>query len=479
MLQDFIIQRIRQELPFAPNEGQAVLLAKLARFLVAPPQTSSSALSANPCFLLRGYAGTGKTSIVAALTRALKGLKRPFCLLAPTGRAAKVLAAYSGFPAFTIHKRIYRRKQLGSDDYSLAPNFHPGMLFIVDEASMLGGDPLLTDLLRFVFSAQGCSLLLLGDDAQLPPVGQTYSPALSVSYLQSCGLTVMEHTLTEVARQALDSGILAYATELRERLNSSVDMDSLLAGGSVLRAGSSPADVRSVYDQDEFLQELERAYREVGLEDVLLITRSNKRTNLYNQGVRNQILGFDGAISGGDRIMVSKNNYFWLEDSFLANGDMLRIEHLHNQRELYGFQFVDASLRALDYDCEIDATLWLDTFFTDTPEDNARLHRELFQRIAEDYPEIRNKRELTRKVYESPYFNAIQARFAYAVTCHKAQGGQWKRVFVDPGALLPSSSGDSPSDGISISPTEFTRWLYTAVTRAQENLFLINFPPRK
>lgn len=454
MLQDFIKQRIRQELPFVPNEGQTVLLGKLARFILSADGEE------NATFVLKGYAGTGKTSVVAALTRALNGLKRPFCLLAPTGRAAKVLAAYSGFPAFTIHKRIYRRKQLGSEEYSLAPNYHPGMLFIVDEASMLGGDPLLTDLLQFVFSAQGCSLLLLGDDAQLPPVGQSESPALSTKYLQSCGLTVTEYTLTEVARQALDSGILAYATALRNKLKNFEPFD--------YSDFANRSDFVSVYDQDVFMQELERAYREVGVEDVLLVTRSNKRTNLYNQGVRNQILGYEEAISGGDRIMVSKNNYFWLEDSFLANGDMLQISHLRNQRELYGFQFIDASLRALDYDFEIDATLWLDTFFTDSPEENARLHRELFSAIAEDYPEIRNKRDLTRKVYESPYFNAIQARFAYCVTCHKAQGGQWKRVFVDPG-FVPE---DQPE-------ADFTRWLYTAVTRAQEKLYLINYPPKK
>ena len=468
MLEDFIISKIRQELPFEPNQGQEELLRKLGRFIACRDSESA--------FVLRGYAGTGKTSMVSALVRAMNALKQPFCLLAPTGRAAKVLAAYSGFPAYTIHKRIYRQRQLGSEEFGLAPNMQQSTLFIVDEASMLsnqrtdgsnfGSGQLLNDLVRYVFSGQNCSLLLLGDDAQLPPVGQSDSPALSERYLRGYGLKVTTHTLTEVARQALDSGILFNATQIRSQLSSGQVnlMPEIRTDGF--------SDIRSVYDRDDFLQELESAYRDAGQEDTILITRTNIRTNLYNQGIRNQILWREEKIAHGDRIMVTKNNYFWSEKyenlPFLANGDIFEIERLRNERELYGFRFADASLRAVDYNWEIDVTLWLDTIYTDSPEANFALQKQLFQRVAEDYPEIKNRRDLYKEVMKSPYFNALQVRFAYAVTCHKAQGGQWKRVFIDPGKISDEQLGE-----------DFYRWFYTALTRAQEKVLLINFPPKK
>ena len=468
MLEDYIIAQIRKELPFAPNQGQELLLAKLGRFIACRAPESA--------FVLRGYAGTGKTSMVSALVRAMDKLKQPFCLLAPTGRAAKVLAAYSGFPAYTIHKRIYRQRQLGSEEFGLAANLQQNTLFIVDEASMLanqtdhispfGSGQLLDDLIRFVFSGQNCSLLLLGDDAQLPPVGQSDSPALNVAFLRGYGLNVSEHTLTEVARQALDSGILFNATKIRDQLGSG--QVNLMP--EIRTEGFS--DIRSLYERDDFLQTLEEAYDDVGLEDTILITRTNLRTNLYNQGVRNQILWREENIAQGDRIMVTKNNYFWSEQydnlPFLANGDILEIVRLRNERELYGFRFVDSSLRSVDYNWEIDVTLWLDTLFTDSPEANFALQKQLFLRVAEDYPEIRNKRELWKEVMKSPYYNALQIRFAYAVTCHKAQGGQWKRVFIDPGKVSDEQLGE-----------DFYRWFYTALTRAQEHVYLINFPPKK
>lgn len=468
MLEDFIISQIRQELPFAPNQGQELLLQKLGRFIAcrAPERA----------FVLRGYAGTGKTSMVSALVRAMEKLKQPFCLLAPTGRAAKVLAAYSGFAAYTIHKRIYRQRQLGSEAFGLAANMQQNTLFIVDEASMLanqtdgmspfGSGQLLDDLIQFVYNGQNCSMLLLGDDAQLPPVGQSDSPALNVEYLRGYGLNVTEHTLTEVARQALDSGILLNATKIRNQLASGQVnlMPDILTEGF--------QDICSLYDREEFLQSLEDAYHTVGLEDTILITRTNVRTNLYNQGIRNQILWFEEQIAQGDRIMVTKNNYFWTEQyenlPFLANGDILEIVRLKNERELYGFRFVDASLRSVDYNWEIDVTLWLDTMFTNSPEANFALQKQLFQRVSEDYPEIRNKRDLWQAVMKSPYYNALQVRFAYAVTCHKAQGGQWKRVFIDPGKVSDEQLGE-----------DFYRWFYTALTRAQEQVYLINFPPKK
>lgn len=469
MLEDFIIQRIRAELPFVPNEEKEGLFRLLGAFLVSPCREK--------CFLLKGYAGTGKTSVVSALVRALEGLQQPCILLAPTGRAAKVLARYSGKPAFTIHKYIYRQQQLGVEAFSLADNRHKQTLFIVDEASMLsatrdngvfGSGSLMDDLIKYVYSGDGCSLFLLGDDAQLPPVGSDNSPALDADRLRGYGLEVSAFSLTQVARQALDSGILANATLIREQLNR----------GATLPDDThfpTPAhDVQSL-SSNEFIDTLEQAYREVGEEETLIITRSNKRTNLFNQGVRARILWKEDELSAGDRLMVCKNNYFWTKDyenlPFIANGDMFEVVRLRHEREMYGFRFVEASLRAMDYDFEIDCMLWIDSLLVDSPADTVALQKQLFTRIAEDYPEIRNRKELTKKIFESPYYNALQVRFAYAVTCHKAQGGQWKRVFLD--LPLTVSSSTSFEGGHPMQQREYLRWLYTAVTRATETLFVL------
>ena len=469
MLEDFIIQRIRAELPFVPNEEKEGLFRLLGAFLVSPCREK--------CFLLKGYAGTGKTSVVSALVRALEGLQQPCILLAPTGRAAKVLAHYSGKPAFTIHKYIYRQQQLGVEAFSLADNRHKQTLFIVDEASMLsatrdngvfGSGSLMDDLIKYVYSGDGCSLFLLGDDAQLPPVGSDNSPALDADRLRGYGLEVSAFSLTQVARQALDSGILANATLIREQLTR----------GATLPDDThfpTPAhDVQSL-SSNEFIDTLEQAYREVGEEETLIITRSNKRTNLFNQGVRARILWKEDELSAGDRLMVCKNNYFWTKDyenlPFIANGDMFEVVRLRHEREMYGFRFVEASLRAMDYDFEIDCMLWIDSLLVDSPADTVALQKQLFTRIAEDYPEIRNRKELTKKIFESPYYNALQVRFAYAVTCHKAQGGQWKRVFLD--LPLTVSSSTSFEGGHPMQQREYLRWLYTAVTRATETLFVL------
>ena len=469
MLEDFIIQRIRAELPFVPNEEKEGLFSLLGAFLVSPCREK--------CFLLKGYAGTGKTSVVSALVRALEGLQQPCILLAPTGRAAKVLARYSGKAAFTIHKYIYRQQQLGVEAFSLADNRHKQTLFIVDEASMLsatrdngvfGSGSLMDDLIKYVYSGDGCSLFLLGDDAQLPPVGSDNSPALDADRLRGYGLEVSAFSLTQVARQALDSGILANATLIREQLTR----------GATLPDDThfpTPAhDVQSL-SSNEFIDTLEQAYREVGEEETLIITRSNKRTNLFNQGVRARILWKEDELSAGDRLMVCKNNYFWTKDyenlPFIANGDMFEVVRLRHEREMYGFRFVEASLRAMDYDFEIDCMLWIDSLLVDSPADTVALQKQLFTRIAEDYPEIHNRKELTKKIFESPYYNALQVRFAYAVTCHKAQGGQWKRVFLD--LPLTVSSSTSFEGGHPMQQREYLRWLYTAVTRATETLFVL------
>lgn len=459
MLENFIKNRIIHALPFVPNEGQVELLQLLTRFILSQKERKA--------FVLRGYAGTGKTSIMAALVKALGELQQSIVLLAPTGRAAKVLAHYAQKPAYTIHKYIYRQNKLGVDAFSLSDNLHKHTLFIVDEASMISGQRdnptfgtgvLLQDLIKYVYAGEGCSMLLLGDDAQLPPVGSELSPALDVSYLLGYGLEITSYTLTQVARQALDSGILSNATAIREQIshpqqafNYQYTSDFQLFNGS------------------DFIDLLEQAYKDVGAEETIILTRTNRRTNLYNQGVRARILWKEDAISAGDRLMITKNNYFWTKDyegiPFLANGDMMEIVRLRNWREMYGFHFVDASLRAIDYDWEIDLILWLDTLTTDSPEINQQLHRQLFERISEDYPELqRNRKKLVETIYESPYYNALQIRFAYAITCHKAQGGQWKRVFIDP-SNIPIEERD----------TSYYRWLYTAITRARETIYLLKY----
>ena len=431
------------------------------------------------CFLLKGYAGTGKTSVVSALVRALEKLNRPCVLLAPTGRAAKVLARYSGYNAFTIHKWIYRRDAFLKETFSLTQNKFVNTLFIVDEASMISVD-LLNDLIRYIFSGEGCSLLLMGDDAQLPPVEMNQSNALVPDYLRGYGLDVTTFTLTQVARQALDSGILRNATTLREQLAlSSINYPY----GFSRSFEALPRLELSTTNYPDFvrisganLQELlERAYAEDGAEETIILTRSNKRTNLYNNGVRASILWKEDALSNGDRLMISRNNYFWTQDydnlPFLANGDICEVVRLRHEREMYGFRFADATLRLVDYDWDVDAVVWLDTLRTDSPDKSYELQRTLFSRIAEDYPEIRNKKELVKLIRENEYYNALQIRFAYAVTCHKAQGGQWKHVFIDTGNLLAEQPADTPlTEEEQIANL---RWLYTAITRATEKVYLL------
>ena len=501
MLEQFIYHRIVEQLPFQANQGQEELLHKIADFIVKN--------SPRKAFILRGYAGTGKTSIMAALVQALKDLKQRIVLLAPTGRAAKVLSRYARHNAYTIHKYIYRQKQLGEECFSLNDNLHPNTLFIVDEASMISGKKeysnfgsgmLLDDLVKFVYSAPGCSLMMLGDNAQLPPVGSLDSPALNEDYMAGYGLQIYAHTLTEVARQALDSGILENATRLRplalgeeamrrkargeEALGEEARGERRKARGEEARGEEARGeeamwnivelgrDVQTVSGA-ELLEILEQSYNEVGEEETIMLTRTNRRTNIYNQGIRARILWREDEISTGDRVMVSKNNYFWTEKyenlPFLANGDMLEIVRLRNIREMYGYHFADAQLKALDYDWEIDAIVWLDTLNSDGPEVNTKMHKTLFEKIAEDYPElIHSRRKLVEKIYESPYYNALQIRMAYAITGHKSQGGQWARVIID-----PHKGGDTSTPQTAEERQEFYRWLYTAITRATEKVYLI------
>ena len=370
MLEDFIIGRIKAELPFEPNEEKAGLFKALGAFLVSRDERKA--------FILRGYAGTGKTSVMSALVRALAGLKQPCVLLAPTGRAAKVLSKYSGRQAYTIHKKIYRQDQLGVEAFSLSDNLHKNTLFIVDEASMLSGNRdngtfgsgcLLDDLVRYVYNGQGCRLLLLGDDAQLPPVGSLQSPALDADFMSGYGLQVTGYGLREVARQALDSGILSEATRIRELIS---DSEYPMTNLSIHPNGKDIIKLQG----EEVIERLEDSWREAGSEETLIIARSNKMTNLYNQGVRARVLWKEDELSNGDRVMVTKNNYFWTEAyddlEFLANGDMLEINRLTNIHEMYGCHFAQAELRSVDYNWEIEAMIWLDTLTTDSPDRTGR-----------------------------------------------------------------------------------------------------------
>jgi exodeoxyribonuclease V len=463
MLHDFISARIKTYLPFEPTEQQFQLLDSLGIFLMS---TDSQKV-----FLLRGYAGTGKTSVVSALVRALNELKQKTMLLAPTGRAAKVISGYSGFPAYTIHKRIYRQKSMAEFRFQLADNLFSQTLFIVDEASMIsnsgnettfGSGRLLDDLIQFVYSGQGCSLLFLGDTAQLPPVLQPHSPALERENLLGYGLNVHEFTLTHVVRQALESGILHNATLLRQELsnNKTAELPKFELNDF--------NDIRRL-NGIELIDEIQRSYDGVGLQETIVITRSNKRANIYNNGIRSRVLMKEEEVTNGDLLMVTRNNYFWnkpyKEIDFIANGDTLEVMRVRKSHEIYGFRFLDLTLRSLDYGWEIDARILLDSLQAESPASMNELTTKLFESVAEDFPEITNRRDLVKKILENEFYNALQVKFSYAITCHKAQGGQWKKVFIDPGQISEIQMD-----------TDFYRWLYTALTRATDMIYLVNFP---
>ncbi|ADQ78994.1 exonuclease V subunit alpha [Paludibacter propionicigenes WB4] len=463
MLQNYIASCIRAQLPFDPTEQQTQLIEELGVFLMSTDKDKA--------FLLKGYAGTGKTSVVSALVRAFNELKQKTVLLAPTGRAAKVISGYSGFPAFTIHKKIYRQKSMSEFRFQLADNLHTHTLFIVDEASMIsntgsetafGSGRLLDDLVQFVYGSDGCSLLLLGDTAQLPPVMQPHSPALERDKLLGYGLKVYDFTLTHVVRQALESGILHNATLLRQQL---LDERTTEFPRFELEGFS---DIRKLSGM-ELIDEIQRSYDGVGVEDTIVVTRSNKRAGIYNNGIRARVMMKEDELSGGDLLMVTRNNYFWnkpyKEIDFIANGDILQIVRVGKHHTIYDFRFVDLTLRSLDYEWEIDARIWLDALQAESPAVMNEMTNKLFEAVLEDYPEITTKREKYKKVLENEYYNALQVKFAYAVTCHKAQGGQWKKVFVDPGQIVQEQLN-----------SDFYRWLYTALTRASETVYLVNFP---
>ena len=468
MISEDLRSLIRGNFVHVPTEEQEYVIDLWCRFLLNRN---------NDCiFLLKGYAGTGKTSLVGALVRTMKMLKQHVVLLAPTGRAAKVMGGYAECSAGTIHRHIYRQKTFGEENFTAAPNLKANTLYIVDEASMIaneglagsvfGDGRLLDDLIQFVYSCQGCRLILIGDTAQLPPVGETLSPALEAAELGGYGLDVMEAELTRVVRQMETSGILWNATRLRQCLSD---------GGQLPLLRISFPDIH-VVSGNELIDSLEQSYHRCGKEGTIVITRSNKRANIYNMGIRNRILDYECELGGGDMVMVAKNKYLNGKD-LIANGEMAVVRRIHNERELYGFHFADASLLLTDRTnytdannensvvTELDTVVLLDTLHSEAPALTREQQQTLFLKVCEDYPELRNKRDLFKAVKEDRHYGALQIKYAYAITCHKAQGGQWEDVYIDQGYITEDMLTE-----------DYLRWLYTAITRATGNVYLVNWP---
>ncbi|MCX6270793.1 MAG: AAA family ATPase [Bacteroidetes bacterium] len=469
MNQKQINDNFLRQFPYEPTEGQKTLIARLSGFLLST--------SDRPVFVLRGYAGTGKTTIVSALVKILPAMAKRSVLLAPTGRAAKVLSGYSGKRAYTIHKKIYRPQSSsdGSVHLSVMPNPHSDTLFIIDEASMIpdftspadgsffSGKSLLDDLFHYVFSNENNFLLFLGDTAQLPPVGSLNSPALDPAYLKSNFHTDGDSfELTEVMRQAEESGILSNATRIRQKIGEEKPQPPFFRLQNY-------QDIVQLPPQ-ELEELLNTHFSRDNLENTVVVTRSNKRANLFNQGIRNRILFREDEIGAGDYLMVVRNNYFWLPAEstagFIANGDIVEVLRIKKRTELYGFRFAEALIRLIDYpeETDLEVILLLDTLTSEAASLSFADHNKFFQEVMADYMEIPNKRHRLEKVRNNKYYNALQVKFAYALTCHKTQGGQWENVIVDQGYLT--------EDMVNI---EYLRWLYTAVTRATTRLYLLNF----
>lgn len=460
--------------PHTPTQGQRDACSRLVDFLYDPDP--------NAAFMLKGYAGTGKTSLTSALIRSTPYLKIHTILLAPTGRAAKVLSNYSGKKAYTIHKKIYTTvfDITGTPHMERAINKHSYTLFIVDEASMISADPtdgpypsrniLLEDLIDYVNSGSHCRLMFIGDSAQLPPVGSPESPALDPEYMQSISpLQIYCSELTEVVRQQDTSGILHNATLLRNQIAMMDDYDQAELPLFDLEGINDVVRLAGIDLEETLNQE----YADDRMEEIAIITRSNKRANMFNQGIRNRILYREEMVNAGDLLMVTKNNYFWLDtDSdigFIANGDIVEVLSVRNSQALYGFNFVDATLRFVDYPDAptLDCKLILETLISESPSLTHYESQKLFQAVMEDYMDIPNRSERMRELKKNPYYNALQVKFSYALTCHKTQGGQWDTVIIDQG-YLPDEMPDK----------DYLRWLYTALTRATRKVYLLNFEDR-
>jgi len=468
---DTVTSLLLKEFPYEPTSGQRTVLEKIARFL------TESWEKPNTLFILKGYAGTGKTTIVTSLVNVLPKLQRRTSLMAPTGRAAKVLASYAQKPANTIHRKIYfaRTTQDGAIALKLQENKHKQTLFIVDEASMIQNSTLsetslfstrnlLDDLFEYVYAGENCRLMFIGDTAQLPPVGLETSPALDLDYLRKAyHLTIETHELTEVVRQAKKSGILHNATGIRNQIQRQKWNVPLFSVSDAFR------DVIRLNGPD--LEEaLNSAYSGTEKDNNVVVCRSNKRANIFNREIRKRILFLEDEINTGDLLMVVKNNYYWLpEDScagFIANGDIIELMRIRKTEEMYGFRFANVTVRFVDYpeEKEMDVKILLDTLQSEAPALTSADNNRLFHEVMRDYEEISSRRGRVEKVKINPYFNALQVKFSYALTCHKTQGGQWDTVFVDQGYLNEKMMN-----------LEYLRWLYTAVTRATKKLYLVNF----
>jgi len=451
-------------LPYEPNEEQMQFVIAFSQFIIYSPARS--------LLLLRGYAGTGKTSLTGAIVKAMARVGVKCVLLAPTGRAAHVFSDYSGHPAYTIHRKIYRQKGYGSSAFDLAENKHTNTVFIVDEASMIanaagdaaasfGSGRLLDDLLQYVYNGQGCRLMLMGDDAQLPPVGQAESPALCESYLQVYGMNIFPIGLREIARQSLESGILHNATIVRRSMAEEAEGEPQLS----LEAFDDINPLSSEF----LLETISDCYDRDGMDETIVITRSNKRATLFNQGIRNTILYREDLLVSGDMLLVARNNYYWAEEyeqlDFIANGDMARVRRVWGEIEhRYGLRFANVTLEFPDHDgLEVDAKIVLNCLMSDSPALSKEQGDRLFNEVMAELPG--DKRNKFKELKKHPYFNALQVKYAYAVTCHKAQGGQWSNVLIDMGGIMPEAR-------LTI---DYKRWLYTAITRARKRVYLINY----
>ena len=466
MISSQFYSTLRNKFPFEPTVKQDIFFQQIAIFLT---NNNNDEL-----FLLKGYAGTGKTTVISELVNNLASIQKKYVLLAPTGRAAKVIANYSNKPAFTIHKKIYYPKKgsNGSVGFSLKENKHTNTVFIIDESSMISdtnsdsklyeNGSLLDDLISYVYSGTNCKMILIGDTAQLPPVQLDISPALNSDTLSMhYHKEVFSIELDEVMRQAEKSGILYNATELRELLK-----DSFITEFKFKLKGFK--DVVRLIDGYDIQDAIESAYRNYSIEDTCFIVRSNKRANQYNQQIRTKILDKESELSVGDFLMVVKNNYFWLKDSdeagFIANGDIVEVLEIFAFKELYGFNFAKVKIRMVDYPDQkpFETIVLLNTITSESPSLTYDESNRLYQEVMKDY-EGETKYKKFQKVKENEYFNALQVKFSYAITCHKSQGGQWNTVFIEQ-PYLP--------DGITV---DYVRWLYTAITRAKDKLYLIGF----
>lgn len=476
MINEELKYRILQNFGFEPTVDQMYAVDLFARFMTDRDERA--------VMILRGSAGTGKTSLAGTIVRTMLELRQRVSLLAPTGRAAKVFSLNANQPTSTIHRSIYREKAFTGLDgkFNLNVNLFHDRLFMVDEASMIslssnnstfGSGCLLDDLIQYVYNDRNCRMLLVGDKAQLPPVGEEESPALRSDVLRAYGLTVYECDLNEVLRQSQDSGILYNATVIRQMITH----DEVTQLPKIRFNGFT--DI-SIVPGDELIERLASSYSEVGIDETMVITRSNKRANVFNQGIRNMVLGREEELTTGDMLMVVKNKYKNAPSSlpsehgkekqpaltFIANGDRAVVRRVRNLREFYGFHFADVSLKFPDYDnAEEDMTVILDALITEAPALTQEQNEQLFQRVLEDYEDIPLKADRMKKVREDEYYNALQVKFGYAITCHKAQGGQWAHIYLDQGYMTDEM----------LTP-DYIHWLYTAFTRATEHLYLVNWP---